>query len=1480
MFLSDLPSLRGIQPRKFGLVSWSAHVPFAYDLVAALRPRLLVELGTHSGESYFAFCQSVQENATGTTSYAVDTWKGDEQSGGYGEDVYEEVSAHNAAHYSAFSYLVRALFDEAVVQFADDSIDLLHIDGLHTYGAVRHDFETWLPKVRPGGLILFHDIAARHGDFGAWQLWNEITTAPGAGRSFTFAHGWGLGVYQKPIPPGALAEALPPGLDAPLLQALFSSDEATAAALRRYYALVAENLRLRHVAGVLDAVANREVGQFALVPTRPPQPPGGESLVTFQIFFPDPEKGYAEENSRRLNLRTDRSWAKLAIPVPESFANGFIRIDPLDCPGLVDIAGVRLRSSIIEEDVWASRTRADLENMQVQGDSLVIPHRRFLRIFSTGSDPHFYLPHIDLGKYRATDEPLVLEIFLRAHTLWSTLNEAAARWLAALQDPPAAEVSAEREAELARQKEEIARLHSQFRVIRVDNVEALSQARAELVAVQAHVLSAVDLAESERQRRTEAEREAGDLRRQLEKTTRQLRKADEELAETLRDRTDAWRALQATNDALAAVREQSGQLGAERTQYRRELEAVRAETADMRAQLKAARIAQTRAENELGVDRGRVRSMQSSLSWKLTLPLRALGRALPALPGRAGRNGHQGEGEDETVPLHVDFGRSVEYQMQLDSPKDWNLDRRRVRVSGWCVPPAGQGLITGVRVVCQGKATGGRYGFPRPDVAGAIGLKDGRENCGFDVDVELPAGQSWVALEMRDETAQWHRVQEFQARTPAGFALLPRSEPRVVDTSSTLGIDTPADWNLSSKSVRLAGWCLPPAGGKITAIRAVVGSRIALGQHGYRRPDVAELLKLPPGREKCGFEIFIDVPGGKSLLKIEVCDENKKWHVVGRFPVKAPLIAKAAPRVEADSITDYPTWVGYFDTFTPSLRRWVKARSDALSYKPLISVVMPVYNTPERYLIKAIESVRDQVYDNWELCIADDASKQPHVRKVLDGFAKKDPRIKVRYREENGHISAASNTALELANGPFVALLDHDDELAPAALYAVADELNAHPDTDLLYSDEDKIDPQGRRYGPYFKPDWNPDLLHAQNYLCHLLVLRTEFFRSLGGLRVGFEGSQDWDLILRATEKLAPERIRHIPRILYHWRAIAGSTAQMAEAKDYVDRTSRRALEEHFERTGRKVEIVGTVEGYWRARHQLPYPPPLVSIIIPTRNQVGLLRQCIDGILGDRTFPHYEIIVIDNGSDDPETLDYLARLPELDQRCRSVPYHKPFNYSAINNFAVREHAKGDLVLLLNNDMEIITKGWLEELASQAARPEIGCVGAMLYYPDNRIQHAGVVLGTGGVAGHAFKYFRRGDGGHGSRARLVQNYSAVTAACLMIKRSVFLEVGGLDEENLTVAFNDVDFCLKVLKAGYRNLWTPFAELYHHESASRGLETTPEKVERFGQEIETMRARWEALLQNDPAYNPNLTLKREDFSFASPPRMSKTWGDTAG
>ncbi len=687
-------------------------------------------------------------------------------------------------------------------------------------------------------------------------------------------------------------------------------------------------------------------------------------------------------------------------------------------------------------------------------------------------------------------------------------------------------------------------------------------------------------------------------------------------------------------------------------------------------------------------------------------------------------------------------------------------------------------------------------------------------------------------------------------------------------------VDYPQSWSLPPRTHVLRGWCFADDARKLTGIRAVLPERIVEGTYGLKRLDVLASVRDKKQAEYCGWRLELELREGDMLLDLETKDADGRWH---RF-FHADL--KVGEGLGALDLTSYEKWIEVYDRLTPERWQAQAAESDRLANQPLISVLVPVYNTPERWLVKAVDSVRRQSYPNWELCLADDASPQAHIRPLLEKIAASDPRIKVTFREKNGHISACSNSALALATGEFIALLDHDDELTPHALFEVVSLLNARPDTDYVYSDEDKIDEDGRRHEPYFKPDYLPDLFLAQNYTSHLSVYRAALVRVVGGFRQGYEGSQDWDLALRVVDRSTPDRIRHIPKVLYHWRAIPGSTALLISEKNYPLEAARRALTDHFARLGQPVTLEHVPGDHWRVRYPLPAQPPSVTLIIPTRNGLKFLQRCIDSILAKTSYPSFEVLVLDNGSDDPATLAYLRTLsdgthPHLrpGHTARVISDPSPFNYSALNNRGVRE-AQATIVGLLNNDLEVIHPDWLDEMVAQAVRPGIGCVGAMLYYPNDTIQHAGVVIGLGGVAGHAFRDFPRGSHGKFNRARLVQNYSAVTAACLLIRKSTYEQVGGLDEKDLAVAFNDIDFCLKVQAAGYRNLWTPFAELYHHESATRGADDNPEKAERFRREVETMMLRWGPVLTSDPAYNPNLTLELNDFTLAVPPRAPVT------
>lgn len=560
----------------------------------------------------------------------------------------------------------------------------------------------------------------------------------------------------------------------------------------------------------------------------------------------------------------------------------------------------------------------------------------------------------------------------------------------------------------------------------------------------------------------------------------------------------------------------------------------------------------------------------------------------------------------------------------------------------------------------------------------------------------------------------------------------------------------------------------------------------------------------------------------------------------------------------------YAEWIDRYDRIDDAARVAVRERIAGFQNRPLISVVMPVYNPNPVWLVEAIESIRSQLYPHWELCIADDVSTDPAIRPLLERYASEDPRIKVAFREKNGHISAASNTALALVTGTWVALFDHDDLLPEHALYCVADAVDRNSAIRLIYSDEDKIDESGVRREPYFKCDWNADLFLSQNMFSHLGVFQKALLDEVGGFREGYEGSQDYDLALRCIERAGTAAIHHIPRVLYHWRVHAESTASGTDAKPYAVVAGERALGDHFVRMGIRGSIEYAGNGY-RAHYALPDPVPLVSLIIPARNECVLIQRCIESIVGKTRYANYEILILDNGSDDLATLDYLASL-QADGRIRVLRNERPLSFSASCNAGV-EAANGEIVGLLDSGAEVISPQWLAEMVGVALQPGVGAVGAKLLYPNGAVQHAGIVLGLGGLAGHVHRNVPRASYGYGGRVSLISAFSAVSAACMIVRKSVYRDVAGFNEKDLGAAFGDIDFCLRLRDAGYRNVWTPYAELYRHEPQTRSDE--PQPVEPA---VRYMRSRWGALLRADPFYSPNLTLDDEDINLAWPPRVN--------
>lgn len=534
----------------------------------------------------------------------------------------------------------------------------------------------------------------------------------------------------------------------------------------------------------------------------------------------------------------------------------------------------------------------------------------------------------------------------------------------------------------------------------------------------------------------------------------------------------------------------------------------------------------------------------------------------------------------------------------------------------------------------------------------------------------------------------------------------------------------------------------------------------------------------------------------------------------------------------------------------------------AFAHCPSYGIVVPLYRTPKQYLDAMISSVQEQTYPNWKLYLSDGSGADSPLRESLETYAEQDERIIVLSNEKQMRIVENTNVALEKVEEDFVVFMDHDDLIPPETLYECTKALNDKPETEVIYTDEDKISEDGTKYfQPHFKADFNLDLLRSQNYLSHLFIVRRELREKVGLLREEYEGSQDYDFILRCVEQT--DHILHIPKVLYHWRAHMDSTAGNPESKEYAYIAGQKAIAAHYKRMHLDAEVTKMFWGVYRTKYQLR-ESPLVSVIIPNKDHAEDLKQCIESVEAKKKNIRLEYLVVENNSEEQETFLMYEELQRQYENLQVLYWDKSFNYSAINNFAEKK-ANGEYLLLLNNDTEVINDESLEELLTYCMREDVGIVGARLLYPDDTIQHAGVVLGLGGVAGHVFLGKKPDDLGYFGKIYCAQEYSAVTGACMMVKRSVYKEVGGLDE-GFEVAFNDVDFCMRVRKAGYKVVYNPYALLYHYESKTRGMEDSEEKIQRFQREINLFVNRWnKELEEGDPFYNPNLTLSRGDFSL---------------
>ena len=604
---------------------------------------------------------------------------------------------------------------------------------------------------------------------------------------------------------------------------------------------------------------------------------------------------------------------------------------------------------------------------------------------------------------------------------------------------------------------------------------------------------------------------------------------------------------------------------------------------------------------------------------------------------------------------------------------------------------------------------------------------------------------------------------------------------------------------------------------------------------------------------------------GRMLKKLNPYTIQKGFRYLKHYGPKEFWI-RLHERFEPEEVP-YGPW---YEAYIPDEKELERQRRHKFDYEPVISVAVPAYHTPGEFLRQMIESLLAQTYRNWELCIANGSPDDREMQKILDEYSAEDRRIRVRNLKENLGIAGNTNAALSMAEGEFVGLLDHDDLLAPNALYEVAMALGADRSLNGVYTDEDKVTTDlSEHFQPHLKPDFNLDLLRSNNYICHFFVIRKSVIDKVGGFRQEFDGAQDHDFIFRCVE--TAEHIGHVPEILYHWRTHKASTADNPASKMYAFDAGKRAIEAHLKRMGVQGEVSHTPDlGFYRVKYPVQ-GTPLVSIIIPNKDEKESLKACIESIREKTSYSNYEILIIENNSTTDEIFHYYKELSE-DPKIRLLRWKKEFNYSAINNYGV-QHARGEYFLFLNNDVTVITPDWIEEMLGVCQRKEVGAVGVKLIYPDNTIQHAGCVIGIGGIAGHMFVDMPANRTGYLHKASIMQDMSAVTAACMMMKREAFEEAGGFTEK-LSVAFNDVDLCLKARQKGWLVVYDPYVQLYHMESKTRGAEDSEQKVRRFQEEIEYMRCQWiDILKKGDPYYNKNLSLTKWNYSLRPLAGMGK-------
>jgi GT2 family glycosyltransferase/glycosyltransferase involved in cell wall biosynthesis len=1450
------------------LSAWHEHIPFAMLLVDLLRPAVIVELGTESGDSYCAFCQAVKELKLDARCYAIDTWRGDSHAGFYDASILSDLRAHHDPLYGSFSTLIESSFDEALKYFRDGSINLLHIDGYHTYEAVRHDFESWFAKLSEDGIALFHDTNVRERDFGVSIFWDEIKQRY---PHFEFFHGHGLGL---------LAAGKTRSKE---FQSLLQSSDEEAIRVRDFFfqlghrvTLHAESEKTQRERDEKErASAQLEMELASLKAHLAAERERAEREThqeerrkqnILQLFWHD--GGFSEEHSLEAAIALDGEQREYAFRLPAN-ARGPLRLDPGNRPGYAEISCIQLYACAAESNVSDSDSdsineglinRAAINRAAINEAAIneaLINGGELIASWAADNDFAGLEPESGIARLAGNDS---YRLFCFDEDPQLLLKSAPDRndsrsWLLLVtlcaQERSLEIISGEiekLEREAALNQKQLAAREAELERARAQSAEREKNALS-LAAILAERERAFEAAEKrfgcERERFAEqmAARDK-ELRGQSLELGRAL-SAAERLAEQMAQQEKAL----AESQADSAERERMAQAQEGRLQSL-ELSLIEKEAGEraLIVELNDSKSSEEKLRREIAEQSERSEAEREQLIRRIESSEQSIQALNSELDQRTKLIDEKDrliqEKEDQLCKIVASFG--------------WRLLNRYGRFKHGFLLPSFR------RIRSAAEALARRSYHPALEavhelnaLSGSAGWESAGNDPQFNVAGRFPQGWAQITVDIETESGVKGRARLYVDRG-SGY-----SEAESYD------LGTPG-----SKQKIYA-----PLGREVVALRFdpfESRGKFKINNFTLKRVPALEAQKRNGhNAQPRALSRFIDFSLSRarnyrktngqfpSLAELPSAVQRtlRAWSATGRDAAAAsaattsPLITSPLATFEVPQPLDaYDAWLEV-NQWNARREETLRDRLSNIAKPPLLSILMPVYDPPPEFLNKAIQSVARQVYQNWELCIADDASGDPAIISLLEEWAARDPRIRVAFRKQNGNISRATNSAAELARGDYLVLMDQDDEITPDALGEIALYVSERPETDIVYSDDDKINAEGQRFAPQFKPDWSPELLLSYMYFSHIFALRRSLFFEAGQLRVGYEGSQDYDLALRASE--AAKEIGHIPKTLYHWRAIPGSTAASGSAKPDSFNAGLRAVQDALDRRGVRAEVYqpdwAVKAGCGIFAHRFPDDGPRVAIIIPTKNNVAVLSACIES-LAKTTYKNYEVVIIDNESDDAETLEYLRQSQHRVLRIANTDVQ--FSFAAINNAAVKQ-ADAEYALFLNNDTEVVAPEWLSQMVGYLGLPGVGAVGARLLYPDGRIQHAGITHGYyNGMAGPAFKLLPGWDHGYLSYTMVARNYSAATAACLLTRRDLFISLGGFDEKNFAVAYNDVDYCYRLQAAGHRTVYCPTAELIHHEGYSRGFRDNPAEPAAF-------RKKYGG--RTDPFYNPNLSLADERFAI---------------